>query len=509
MKTIFITLFFIFNFYLSISQTRFSRYIHNDASIKAGEYGVNIIPIGQNYFLPISSADLYLVDTLGYAVSYVYYAYLNQLGDTIWTKGYRKPHFNIDLPYAIQMDNSHFLLAGTLADLVKYKNDTIGFDIYLAKINFNGDTLWTKTISAGYGNDEPTSIIKTKDGGYAIFGQTCKQGRPTPSCDYLLIKLDSNTNFLWKKTYTYASNYWENPWSFLESDDAGFMLFGYTHQIGQSNRKEYLVKTDSVGNKQWQKTYGKVDDQIGLGIAKTKDGNYLITGELAYEFTPGDIRGQAWIQKINPSGSVIWEKEYGGVQGDYFYSIAELPNGEILAQGGSNSFNLREDTDGWLMKMDSSGNKIWQRVYDTFKPNTGKNYATDVLYNMKLTDDGGCVMVGFGQHPDSTLFNQNAWILKVDSFGCLTPGCQIVGIDQLAISREEINISPNPAKELIKLSHAKGVESFRIADYAGKLWKESKYLETGIEVSQLSAGAYIIQVILNNGTQAFGKLIKE
>ena len=118
-------------------------------------------------------------------------------------------------------------------------------------------------------------------------------------------------------------------------------------------------------------------------------------------------------------------------------------------------------------------------------------------------------MSGFGVDPNDTVVNQDAWMLKVDSFGCLTQGCQLVVINNIPISREEIKIYPNPAKDKIQFQHTGKIISYRIADYTGKLLLAGNYLDIGINVENLPNGVYIVQILLENKSQAFGKLIIE
>jgi hypothetical protein len=205
------------------------------------------------------------------------------------------------------------------------------------------------------------------------------------------------------------------------------------------------------------------------------------------------------IQFIDTSGNKILNKTFSESNNSEFTSVLVL-NNRYYISGVNSHFDPINRTQGWLLIIDSIGGVISQRIYN---PNAT---WSEQIYNIYNTENG-FLMAGFGVNPNDTVINQDAWLLKVDSFGCLTPGCQLVGIDNIPFSREEINIYPNPAKEKIQFKHSTKIISYRIADYNGKLLDAGNYVETGIDVAQLIPGSYIVQVLLENKTQAFGKLI--
>lgn len=477
------------------------------------DLGTDIIIVNGGYLAVSPSLDFFNDDTLNYSQTFQYFIYVNEQGQLIKNNPLRIPYNSIENNgrSLMKLNDSTFLNIGRKFDLVKYKFDSIGADIHIIKFNLNLDTISTKTVMYGTGNEAAVDNLKSSDGNIVIFGQNCTQGIPIQDCNYFLMKLDSNLNVLWTNSYTYGSTYFENPTAFVETEDKGFLLFGYTGKYISQNdliRNWYLVKTDSVGNKQWQKIYNLNDFQSGFGITKALDGNYLLSGSVETIITGGVKETQGWLMKISPTGDKIWEKIYGSERRDYFRQAIVNVDSSIVVMGYQTSERLTvNDADAWLVKFDKNGNKIWDRFYNNYSP-LRHEHPSDLVYKMEITEDKGFIMVGWSDNPDLLNPTQDVWLLKVDSFGCLVPGCQGVGIDGKRISTEEVIIFPNPAVDHINLKHREKIKYYQILDAQAKVVQKGSYSEEGIQLNvELAKGAYLLHVEFESGTQGFGKLL--
>lgn len=250
-----------------------------------------LIP-NSNYITLSASVDLNSVDTFNFAKTYWFFVKVNSNGDTLKTKVYTKKHFALGTSgsTSVRLKSNQNLHVGEIINLIDYKLDTIGSDIHVVFFDDNLDTIKTKIIRLGLGDESTVDVLKSSDGNIVIFGQNCTQGRPIQDCNYFLMKLDSNLNVLWTNSYTYGTTYFENPTAFVETADKDFLLFGYTGKYISQNtllRYWYLVKTDSLGNRQWQKIFKLNDFQSGFGITKALDGNYLLSGSVETIITGG------------------------------------------------------------------------------------------------------------------------------------------------------------------------------------------------------------------------------
>lgn len=456
----------------------------------------DVVVLGNSgYFTVSQSTDFKSFDTLNYQKTHLYFIQTNEFGDTIFTKAISKPRFSIKGLNLIK-SNWGYLLAGEEYDLKKYKENGFGAYVKLWKINSNGDTISTTNYDLQLGDDQVVKIIKTNDNGFAVLGQTCNQIQSGKKCNYFLMKIDSNGIKQWHQIYKQSNTSFENPNSLIQTVDGTFYLFGQSTLNGIM--KWFLVKTDSIGNLLWKKTYNEYPRQAGMDIIAVDYNKILLVGGYAKNFD-GSGTGRACSMMIDSSGNKIWSKSYGGAMNCGFKTTIKTKNALFLV-GTNSNYDSLDNSQGWLLAINLYGDSLFQRLYNPVSK------WPETIYGIKQTNEG-FVMSGYGITQVDSINSQDAWLLKVDSFGCLTPGCQLVGIDNIPFSREEIKIYPNPTRDLIQFQHSGKILSYRIADYTGKLLMAGNYLENGINVEALANGAYIVQVLLDNKTQAFGKLI--
>jgi len=185
-------------------------------------------------------------------------------------------------------------------------------DIYMVKVDASGNLQWTKTYGgpAADGNSQwGISGKTTQDNGIIICANTLSFG--SGSHDILLIKTDATGNLVWSKTYGGAAD--EQPRSCVETADKGFAIFGYTTSFGAGDLDSYLIKTDSMGNLQWSKTYGGAAYDKGSMAVQTPDGGYalsVVTSSFGADyfdplFLKVDSAGNAGCHQTSPATIVL------------------------------------------------------------------------------------------------------------------------------------------------------------------------------------------------------------
>jgi hypothetical protein len=132
----------------------------------------------------------------------------------------------------------------------------------------------------------------------------------------------------------------------------------------------WIYKINRLGNILWQKSIGGTDDDEGWSVISTSDDSYLIAGNTnSNDGKVSSNHGQSDILlvKLNSSGNVIWQKTLGGSAVDFivFSSIIATSDGGFLLLGNTNSNDgdvsgNHGGTDFWLVKLDASGNIIWE-----------------------------------------------------------------------------------------------------------------------------------------------------
>ncbi|WP_367768416.1 T9SS type B sorting domain-containing protein [Flavobacterium sp. WC2421] len=299
---------------------------------------------------------------------------------------------------------------------------------------------WENTIG---GNDYDWSdfIELSNDGNYILGGYSYsnisddKTENSRGEGDYWLIKIDDTSgNLLWQKTI--GGNSFDHLTSAKETKDGGYILGGYSSsgisgEKTQNSRGQddyWVVKLDKNRNIIWDKTYGGSGVDRLTSIIQTVDGGYLMGGSSdsnisgdKTENSKGNL--DMWIIKIDASGNIMWQKTFGGDNSDWVQSLLKTADGGYLLAGSSNSNisgdktqNSRGGGDYWVLKIDSLGTIVWQK---TIGGNNG-----DYLKSIIATSDGNYILGGdsfsniSGDKTENTLNNSNdVWILKLNDFG--------------------------------------------------------------------------------------------
>ncbi|UCG31058.1 MAG: hypothetical protein JSV53_04060 [candidate division WOR-3 bacterium] len=321
------------------------------------------------------------------AVLYLLFAAISfaQPPGTLWTKTVGRS--DMDFGFSVQQtSDGGYIIEGLTEGL-----NLIYPDIYLAKTNSFGDTLWT-LIYGGDLYDCGYSGQETADGGYVFIG--AQRDTFTVNLIYL-IKTDKHGDHIWLKTYEGVG------YSVEQTFDGGYVVTGYTW-YGSYGTDVWLLKTDSLGDTLWTKTYGGSDPDEGCAIEQTHDGGYIIAGHTS-SFGAGQY--DVYLIKTDSIGETLWTKTYGGDQSDYAYSVQQTTDGGYIICGYTHSFGPW--TDFYLIKTDSLGDTLWTRTYG------GSN--EDRAYCARQTSDGGYIVVG--QTYSSSITGYDIRVVKTDSVG--------------------------------------------------------------------------------------------
>ncbi len=312
--------------------------------------------------------------------------------DTLWTKTYGDSGQYWDIAFSVQQTQDGGYIVAGIADWNLY----IYADIYLLKTDSRGDTLWTKKFG-GDSIDMSYSVQQTLDGGYVVTGRTKSFGAGND--DVWLIKIDSSGDTIWTKTYGGIDS--DGGRSVMQTIDGGYMIGGNTESYGAGSNDVWLIKTNSLGDTTWTKTYGGIDHDIGYSVQQTTDSGYIIAGETR---SYGAGKGDARLVKVNSSGDTAWTKTYGGAEEDLFMSVQQTSEGGYIATGWTSSISA-DTPDVYLVKTDANGDTLWTRTYGGDGRDLGKS--------VHQTSDGGYIVAGWG----GSSINVDAYLIKVNSRG--------------------------------------------------------------------------------------------
>jgi len=213
----------------------------------------------------------------------------------------------------------------------------------------------------------------------------------------------SSAQITFQRTYGGNGPYSDVPGAVIQSNDGGYIIVGYTESFGAGMWDVYLVKTDSIGDTLWTKTYGGSDRDIGYSVQQTNDGGYIVVG--ATEIF--DIfAGEVLLIKTDANGDTLWTRTYGGNSRDEGYAVQQTADSGYIITGKTASYGAGIH-DVYLIKTDVSGDTLWTRTYG------GLDF--DIGYSVQQTSDGGYVVAGttnsFGP------WSGNVYLVKTDSIG--------------------------------------------------------------------------------------------
>lgn len=272
-------------------------------------------------------------------------------------------------------------------------------NLWLIKTNLDGNEEWNKTFG-GNGYEEGNSVLQTTDGGYVITGVVTSYGAIRE--DLWLIKTDSNGNEQWNKTFGGIGDDW--GFSVQQTNDGGFIITGTFNDGLIVGSDIWLIKTDESGVEQWNETFGGEEHEWGFSVQQTTDEGFIITG---FTCSYGAGVKNLWLIKTNASGKEQWNKTFGGASLDEGFSVQQTSDGGYIITGETWSYG-EGLSDVWLIKTDINGNEQWNKTYGGSSWDYGKS--------VQQTKSGGYIIAGttfFGVGPP------NIWLIKTDYKGTI------------------------------------------------------------------------------------------
>jgi hypothetical protein len=206
---------------------------------------------------------------------------------------------------------------------------------------------------------------------------------------------------LTKHVRTFGGGSDDSGRSVRPTSDGGFIIAAITDSKGAGNTDLWLIKTNSIGEHQWDKTFGVSGGDACVFAQQTSDGGYIIIGSTV---------GNVWLIKTNETGIEQWNKQFGGLHIDNPFSGFQLSDDGFIIIGETHSYSPDQSyTDVWLIRTDLNGNEIWNRTFG------GKD--NDRGYSVLQTADGGFLITGYTRSFGTGLPQENLWLIKTDSSG--------------------------------------------------------------------------------------------
>jgi hypothetical protein len=442
---------------------------------------------------------------------HIYLSKLDSSGIVKWTKTYDTPGYTYYMGLSgalFQTKDKYYAFCGARVPQPK------GYS-FLIKVDSIGNKKWEKEYKlADYDNRLNNGIV-AKDSGFILTGDAITG---SPGISYLLLKTDSMGNQQWYKTYTdnHPLRKYQGT-SVIQTPDNGYCLGGYGgyYEAGKYKSITEIIKTDEQGNQQWKKTYGNpLNCNTGVMLCLSRDNNIIGSYSLC---NSGDLHvdRQIYLTKIGLDGTEIWNKKIGNKEIAMWVSWVEtLTDGCYIVSGNHGIRDTIIKNIGWLFKLSSNGDSIWYREY-VIIPGA---HEVNEIWQVTPTPDKGFACAG-SLYPTESGGSQDIWIFKTDSMGCLVPNCDGVVLTEFNtnISVGQMVVFPNPFKDAFALNYSIPKENktaiFQLYDIYGKLVYQigltTSVNQLQVVASSLKAGMYVACLVVDGKKIASQIIIKE
>jgi hypothetical protein len=288
---------------------------------------------------------------------------------------------------------------------------------------------WQKSFG-GPGWDVAHIIEQTSDGGFIVAGESTANGNDVTgnhgTYDYWVVKLDSTGNMQWQKSLGGTGA--DYAYSAVQTGDGGYIIAGRSNSSdgdvtgSHGNYDYWIVKLDVSGNIQWQKSLGGSSWDEAHAIQQTTDGGYIVAG--FSDSDDGDVTGvhgfffDYWIVKLDNAGNIQWQKAFGGSDDDEAYAIQQTADGGYIVAG----YTLSNDGDvtGHHGDYDYWVVKLDSAGNMQWQKCLGGS-SEDIATSVQQTTDGGYVVAGYSNSVDGDITNNygswDYWIVKLDGSG--------------------------------------------------------------------------------------------
>jgi hypothetical protein len=379
--------------------------------------------------------------TNSYGNADIWISRLDQNGVIIWSKSYGGSDMDTG-DDIIQLSDQNLVVIGTtLSSDGNISNKKGLWDAWLLKIDLNGNLIWEKTFGGPTCSVTGKSIIETTNHDLVFacsaesFGGMVSSNNGTYTDDIWVVKTDLNGNLMWEMNFG-GSGEDKNP-DILEDDDLGYIIgcsassndFDVQNNHGGSDF--CLFKLDPLGNLLWTNCYGG----SGVGwseqlyeISKAIDGGFILVGRTFSN--NGDVSGNhggydIWVVKVNPLGTLHWQKCIGGDDFDAGHRIIPYNNASYLILGETGSIDgdftgLTPQSGDILLNIDLMGNILWSY---SFTECCNDYYGWSLLN----TSDGGILAGSVTQNLSNQFSNYHgSYDIKLTKFNPQSSGLSLI-----------------------------------------------------------------------------------
>jgi hypothetical protein len=390
-------------------------------------------------FIMLNSLQLRTFVSIFMLISISSFTTLTAQYSTVWQKTIGGASLD-ELRDAVQLEDGSLIYCGVtrsknLPELDLDANESADLhDAWIMKTDPQGIIQW-HSFPGGNGKDILHAIHTTNDGGFIAVGQT--ESSDLDNCidkyagksDFWVVKLNTKGETQWQRTFGSTGD--DRALSVVETKEGGFVVTGevITKTFGRNSLDIQVVKLSEFGRLEWQKIVGgRSNDAGGHGLCLDAKGNILLTGttESNDDFTGVSLHGSvdAYVVSLSPKGKVLWQRALGGYMDDDLTRAVPMSDGGFLLTGNTHSLDgdvksNHGESDIWLVKINAEGNIQWEKTMGGSK--------ADEVTDLIAMGDGSYMMSATMRSTDGdnkaglhgNLLNPDAWLAKLDDKGTI------------------------------------------------------------------------------------------
>jgi hypothetical protein len=448
---------------------------------------------------------------------------IDSLGNLLWQKCFGGTAH--DIGYSVlQTNDGGFILGGNSSsndgDVTGHHGTSATSDMWIVKIDTGRNIEWQRSLGGTLNDNAVAPILQAAGGNYIVAGASKSNDGDVIGnhglSDVWIINLDSAGIINWQKCF--GGSFDDVPFCIQPTMDAGYIIAGTTQSIdgdvtaNHGAEDFWIVKIDSAGTIQWQKSLGGTKADIAYFIRPTSDGGYVVAGssrshdgDVVYHYG-SEVFPDFWILKLDSSGAIEWQRVLGGTGGEEAKYIEEAADGSYFISGYtySNDGDVTSihpganPLDAWIVLLSSTGALIWEKCLG------GSN--EDGSYSALLTSDGGYIMSALTLSDDGDVSGHHGfydfWVVRLSPF---------VGIDETETAGA-LSCYPNPTANELNIESIYRMKSLAVYDIFGKKIFRSDLAgknKVTLDIGAFANGIYFIEVSGENNMCLHRKILKQ
>ena len=267
--------------------------------------------------------------------------------------------------------------------------------------------IWNRTYGGLDTPDAAYAIVMDPGGaGFFLAGETASSG--AGKTDARVIRLTPEGTEEWNRTY--GGEETDTARSIVRTDDGNLLFAGNLTLVTNGTRLDtdaWIVKIDASGSEVWNRTYGGPDVNASANaVTGTDDGGYLFVGSIV---PWGGNESAAWAVRLNESGMEVWNRTFGGAGNETANAVTRLPDGDFVLAGSTESSGAGM-ADVWVVRLNESGDEVWNRTFGSPDDDAGRAVIN--------TSDGNLLVAGiFTERPDNATVDTDALLIKLTPDG--------------------------------------------------------------------------------------------